>query len=227
MRITCPRPCLPELVLGRRVSMRVVIADGHPVMRLGLKGLLLATEAQIVGESGCGEETVGLVEEAGPDLVVLGLNLVEEMDGVEACRRLKALPNPPRVLVHTACNLPEDVSSCLLAGADAFLHKSAGCGRLLEAMRRVLSGERVWLPGERVENPRSRLVPAPGGARLTEREREVLVLMLRRYTDADIAEKLVVSPGTVKTHARKVLRKLGFKDRSALFRPQRGSSSSP
>ena len=74
--------------------MKVVIADGHPVMRLGLKGLLLATEARVVGETGCGEETLGIVERTAPDLVVLGLNLVEEMDGVEACRRIKALPTP-------------------------------------------------------------------------------------------------------------------------------------
>ena len=205
--------------------MKVVIADGHPVMRLGLKGLLLATEAQVVGESGCGEETLGLVEETAPDLVVLGLNLAEEMDGVEACRRIKALPTPPRVVVHAAHNLPEDVSSCLLAGADAFLHKSAGCGRLLDAMRRVLSGERVWLPGERVGEPRSRLLSAPGGARLTEREREILVLMLRRCTDADIARKLVVSPDTVKTHTRSVLRKLGLKARGELFRPRQEAAS--
>lgn len=199
--------------------MRVVVADGHPVMRLGLKGLLLATEARVVGESGCGEETLGLVEQTRPDLVVLGLNLVEEMDGVEACRRLKALPEPPRVLVHTAYNLDDDVSSCLFAGADGFLHKSAGCEKLLDAMRRVVGGERVWLLGERVGEPRSRLLAEPEGICLTAREREVLVLMLRRHTDADMAEALTVGLETVKTHASRVLRKLGMGNRGELFRP--------
>jgi DNA-binding NarL/FixJ family response regulator len=201
-------------------AMKILVADGHPTMRLGLKGLLLATEARVVGESGSGEETVKLAEETRPDLVVLGLNLVEEMDGVETCRRLKEFPEPPRVLVHTSQNLPEAVYSCLFAEADAFLHKSAGCERLLEAMRRAARGERVWLSGERVGKPRSHLLTTPGVARLTHREREVLVLMLRRHTDADIAKALVVSTDTVKSHTRSVLRKLGFKGRGELFRPR-------
>lgn len=199
--------------------MRVVIADGHPVMRLGLKGLLLATEARVVGESASDEETLRLVEETEPDLVVLGLNLIEEMDGVETCCRLKDLPAPPRVLVHTAYNLDDDVSSCLFAGADGFLHKSAGCEKLLDAMRRVVRGERVWLLGERVGEPRSRLLAEPEGICLTAREREVLVLMLRRYTDADMAEALTVGLETVKTHTGRVLRKLGLRSRGELFRP--------
>ena len=204
--------------------MRIVIADGHPVMRLGLKGLLLATEARVVGETGCGKEALKLVEGVGPDVVVLGLNLVEEMDGVEACRRLKALPDPPRVLVHTAHNLPEDVSSCLFAGADAFLHKSVGCGKLLDAIRRVVKGERVWLTG-RDEETKSRTAYVPEGTHLTNREREILVLMLRRHTDADIAKELVISTGTVKTHARSVLRKLGLKSRGELFRPRQKTAT--
>lgn len=206
--------------------MRVVIADGHPVMRLGLKGLLLATEARVVGETGCGKEALRLVEEVGTDVVVLGLNLVEEMDGVEACRKLKALLFPPRVVVHTAHNLPEDVCSCLFAGADAFLHKSAGCERLLDAVRRVVKGERVWLPGDREGEPRSRLLSAPGGVPLTDREREVLVFMLRRCTDADIARALVVSSETVKSHTKSILRKLGLKGRGDLFRPGQGIAAS-
>lgn len=91
--------------------MRIVIVDGHPTMRLGLRTLLCSAGLRVVGESGNGEEALRLVAKLKPDLVILGLNLVDEMDGVETCWSLKGLARSPRVVVHTIFNLTYDVSA--------------------------------------------------------------------------------------------------------------------
>lgn len=197
--------------------MRVVIADGHPAMRLGMRGLLLNTDFLVVGEAGDSEAALRLVEDLGPELVTLGLNLVGEADGIDCCRRLKNLPSPPKVLVHTAYNFAGDVSSCLLAGADSYVHKRCGCEELLQAMKRTVAGDRLWWLGGEPGDLRTRLDSTPNGERLTDREREVVVEMIRRKNDARIAEELHLSVPTVKTHVRNILRKLNLKNRWELF----------
>jgi len=127
--------------------MKVVIADGHPTMRLGLKGLLLSTEMRVVGETGDGGEALRLARERQPDLVVLGLNLTGETDGIEACRRIKALTRPPRVLVYAAHDFADPVSSCLLAGVDCWLNKRVARVEFVHIMRRLVAGEYLWLSG--------------------------------------------------------------------------------
>jgi DNA-binding NarL/FixJ family response regulator len=212
------------------VLPKVFIVDGHPLMRFGLEEYLGGAGVRVVGESGGGGEAFDLVRQTRPDAVVLGLNLVGEPDGVDLCRLLKSLPRPPRVLVHTAYNLADDVTSCFLAGADGFLHKSTDREQLLDAVRRTAAGERVWLPGARVGEPRSRLQDTPAEERLTPREREVLALMLRRYSNADVAGALHISAQTAKNHASKVLRKLGMRSRKELFSRSpvlRGVETSP
>lgn len=201
--------------------MKVVIADGHPTMRLGLRGLLASAEMTVVGETGDGDEALRLARERRPDLVVLGLNLTGGTDGIEACRRIKALPQPPRVLVYAAYDFAAPVSSCLLAGADCCLNKRVECEEFLDIMRRVAAGERAWPPGLAAESGlgygRSR--GTTPGERLTPKEREVLVLLLRRCSNAEIAERLYLSVPTVKTHLRNIFRKLGAKSRRDLLHP--------
>ena len=197
--------------------MKIFIAEGHPTTRLGLKGLLLATDMQVVGETDEGEAALKLIDELAPDVVVLGLNLVGETDGITMCRKVKALPCPPRILVHTAYNWTDDVASCLLAGADSYLHKRCDCAGLLDAIRRTARGERVWHTGGRVGDPRTSLSTAPTGVKLTEKEREVVALILRRFSNERIARELYVSLATVKTHVRNVLRKFNVERREQLF----------
>lgn len=165
-------------LVGRRrvgeapLNRGVVIADGHPVTRVGLRELLDDAGVRVVSECGSGDEALRLVREARPDLVILGLDLASEMDGIRACWDLKDLPEPPRVLVLSAHDLAADVASCLLGGADGYLHKRAGCQEFLDTVQRVSSGgERVWRSGEKGA--------APGnGVCLTSREREILLLMV-------------------------------------------------
>lgn len=194
--------------------MKVLVVDGHPAMRLGLKGLLGVTgDMWVVGETGDGCEALEIVEEVDPHLVIVGLNLVGEPDGVEVCWRLKALPRPPRILVHTAYNFTADVSTCLLAGADGYLHKSACCEEFLATIRRTARGERTWsIGGGSPKYPEERVC-------LTPKEREILVLMLRGFSNAEMAEKLYLSLPTIRTHVRNILRKLGAKNRRELLQP--------
>ena len=108
-------------------SPRVVLAEGPPAMRLGLKNLMSASGIQVVGESGDGERALRLVEEMRPDIVVLDLNLDGETEGTEICRQIKSLPEAPCILLYTAQAFDEDVSSCLLAGAASYVHKCTAC----------------------------------------------------------------------------------------------------
>ena len=198
--------------------MRVLLVDGHPAMRLGIQELLsVAGDMRVVGEMGDGEEALRLVNELRPDLIVLGLNLTGDTDGIEVCQTVKASLDPPRVLVHTAHNFTDDVSSCLLAGADSYLHKRSCCEEVLDAVRRTAAGERVWSVGGRVGAPRSGVGAVPKGARLTPKEREVLVLMLCGCSNAEMVERLVLGLPTVRTHVRNVLRKLGAKSRKEIL----------
>lgn len=198
--------------------MKVLVVDGHPAMRLGLKGLLGVTgDMWVVGETGDGCEALDIVKDVNPQLVIVGLNLVGEPDGVEVCWRLKALPRPPRVLVHTSYNFTADVSSCLLAGADGYLHKSACCEEFLAAIRRTARGERAWSIGG--GGPRRGAGTPEGRVCLTPKEREILLLMLRGFSNAEMTEKLYLALPTIRTHVRNILRKLGAKNRRELFQP--------
>ncbi len=199
-------------MVGRRrvgeapLNRGVVIADGHPVTRMGLRELLDDAGVRVVSECGNGEEALRLAREAHPDLVILALDLASEMDGIRACWDLKDLPESPRVLVLSAHDLPVDVASCLLGSADGYLHKRAGRQEFLEAVRRVSSGERVWRSDGQVVVPDNEI-------RLSPKEREILVLMVLGHTDSEMSRTLSIGPETVKTHTRNILKKLSAKCR--------------
>ena len=193
------------------------MVDGHPATRRGLREILNeAVDTRVVGECGRGDEAKRLVEETHPELVILSLDTAGETEGLEACRRLKALPEAPYVLVQTVFNYTKDLLSCLLAGADSCLHKHAGCQELLDAVRRTASGERILRLGESFGG-KPHVSAVAGADRLTPREREVVALVVERHTTAEIASKLHISPQTVKNHLRSAYRKLGIQGREALF----------
>ena len=193
--------------------MRIVLVDDHPTTRLGLRQLLSVPGMDIVADLGYGEECFRLVREVRPDLVVLGLNPVREEGPLDVCRRIKSLPGPPRVIVHSAYNFTDAVSSCLLACADGYVHKRTNCAELLGAVRRCGDGERVWLSGGRSGGITQARADTGLGNPLTTRERQVLSLMLLRCPNTEMAQRLNVSLPTVKSHARGILRKLGLKNR--------------
>jgi DNA-binding NarL/FixJ family response regulator len=197
--------------------LRVVIADDQPMMRAGFKAVLEAAgNIEVVAEAENGEEAVRAAREHKPDVVLIDIRM-PEMDGIEATRRM---PNQ-RVLILTTFGLDEYIIDALRAGASGFLLKNAPTNEVIEAVRAVAAGDAVLSPaitrqlldqvGRRLPAPVSRTPDAV--AALTEREREVLRMMAGGMTNAEIAEALVVSEATVKSHVSNLLGKLGLRDR--------------
>ncbi|GAA1392332.1 response regulator transcription factor [Pseudonocardia kongjuensis] len=201
--------------------IRVLLVDDHELIRSGLAGMLGARDGiEVVGEAADG--AAGLAEAARliPDVVLMDVRM-PVLDGIEATRRLRSAPGrAPRVLVLTTFDLDEYVYRALRAGADGFLLKDAPPDRIAEAVRTVAAGEALLAPAptrrliERfvartgaVDAARERL------AALTDRETEVLRLVARGRSNAEVGLALFVSEATVKTHLTRVFGKLGLRDR--------------
>ena len=194
--------------------MKVLLVEDHPTTRFGAKTVVELTEGvEVVGEAEHADEALELIEERKPDLVLLDLKLRGGSDGIELCREIKALSDPPYVLVYSAYNSPKDIAACRLCNADGYIHKSEDPEQLLQALEKARAGESVWLLGLEPEEPDARLDEARRQADLTEREEDVFALLLRRRTDSEMAEELCISPHTVKTHVANVLAKLGYASR--------------
>jgi DNA-binding NarL/FixJ family response regulator len=148
--------------------------------------------------------------------VLLDLRLEGEDSGIEVCREIKGARDAPLVVLFTAHTGAEDVAAAVLAGADGYLHKGVAGEDLAQSLRRVEGGEKVWLLTTANEEARERVEGAAEDARLTPKEREVLTLMLRRYTNAEISSELYISLYTAKNHVSSILRKLGLKSRRDL-----------
>ncbi|GAB2851424.1 response regulator [Lentzea nigeriaca] len=197
--------------------IRVLIVDDQALLR-GSFRLLIDNEPDlsVVGEAGTGAEAVSLASTLQPDVVLMDIRM-PEMDGIEATTRLSG----PRVLVLTTFDLDEYVFGALRAGASGFLLKDTPPAELLAAIRVVAAGESLLSPSvtrrlisEFVRRPSS---PAVTGLdRLTEREKEVLLLIARGLSNAEIMARLHVSTGTVKTHIGNLLAKLHARDRAQL-----------
>jgi DNA-binding NarL/FixJ family response regulator len=201
--------------------IRVLLADDQVLVRTGLHTILEdAGGFDVVGEAGDGGEAVARCAELHPDVVLMDVRM-PNLDGIEATRRIRALPQPPRVLVLTTFDLDEYVYAGLRAGASGFLLKDALATDLVSAIRAVVAGDAVVAPSatrrliERFLD--SGRLPEQNAAQrlavLTEREREVLALMARGLSNAEIAGQLCLSEGTVKTHVSHLLGKLGLRDR--------------
>jgi DNA-binding NarL/FixJ family response regulator len=203
------------------VSIRLLLVDDQELVRTGLR-LFLETQddLEVVGESGGGAEAIERAKQLQPDVVLMDIRM-PGMDGVEATARLTAagIEPPPRVLVLTTFDLDEYVFGALRAGAAGFLLKDAPRERLLEAIRVVHGGEALLSPSitrRLIEDFAARTDPLEPPARLeqiTPREREVLVLVARGLSNGEIAERLVVTEATVKSHVGSILTKLDLRDR--------------
>jgi DNA-binding NarL/FixJ family response regulator len=207
------------------VSIRVLLADDQELIRIGLR-LFLDTQdgIDVVGEAQDGEEAVTRAAKLRPDVVVMDIRM-PILDGVAATTRLTApgRDHTPRVLILTTFDLDEYVYGALRAGAAGFLLKDAPRDRLVEAIRVVDAGDALLSPTvtrrliqEFAARPPTAIRPSPLLNSLTPREREVLILVARGLTNTEIAEKLVVTEATVKSHLGRVLAKVGARDRVQL-----------
>ena len=203
------------------MTIRVVVADDQGMVRSGFSILLNAQpDIEVVGEAVNGKEAVDRVAELGPDVILMDVRM-PVMDGLQATRAIASVDGAPRVLVLTTFDLDDYVYEALRAGASGFLLKDASAGELAEAVRVVAAGDALLAPGvtRRLIAEFARLGAPRGATRkniedLTERETEVLALVARGMSNAEIAGHLVVAEQTVKTHVSRILMKLALRDRA-------------
>ncbi|MFI6965627.1 response regulator [Streptomyces sp. NPDC050255] len=202
--------------------VRVVLADDQPLVRTALR-LVMAetTDLDVVGEAGTGEEAVRLTTELAPDVVVMDIRM-PGLNGIEATERIAAGPATAHVVVLTTFDDDEYVYGALRAGAAGFLVKDMALDDILAAVRVVAAGDALIAPGvtrrlikEFAGRPASSPPRRPLTA-ITDREREVLVLVGSGLSNAEIAERLFISVATAKTYLTRLLAKLDARDRVQL-----------
>ncbi|NUO46997.1 MAG: response regulator transcription factor [Streptomyces sp.] len=205
------------------MPVTVLLVDDEPLVRAGLRAVLEAQpDIEVVGEAADGAAVIPLVRQLRPDVVAMDVRM-PLLDGIEATRAvLRTVAEPPKILVVTTFENDEYVYEALRAGADGFLLKRARPAEIVHAVRLVAEGESLLFPasvrqlaaeyGEGGGNRAARA--AMERAQLTEREAEVLRLMARGLSNAEIAARLVVGTETVKSHVSAVLAKLGARDRT-------------
>jgi DNA-binding NarL/FixJ family response regulator len=200
----------------------VLLVDDEPLVRLGFSMVLAAhDDLQVVGEAGNGAEAVELAGRLRPDVVVMDVRM-PVLDGVAAARRIVSVGLPSRIVVLTTFDLDEYAFAALQAGASGFLLKNTEPAELVAAIRTVARGDAVVTP--RVTRrlletfagqlPTADRTADPRLARLTDREREVLVQVATGRSNAEIAAELTLSELTVKTHVGRILTKLELRDRT-------------
>ena len=199
------------------MPVRVLLADDHRLMREGTAALLGADERiEVVGLASDGREALALAERRKPDVVLLDLNM-PEVDGLEACARLRK-QGGPEVLMLTVSEEEPDLYAALRVGAAGYLTKDVPAAELIEAVLAVARGEPRIAPAMAsrmlADMGRGGAPPEDPLARLSEREREVLALLAEGLRNREIAERLVISEPTVKTHVRHVLEKLRIRNRA-------------
>ena len=203
------------------MTIRVLVTDDQPLIREALVALLTSVdEIEVVGSAGDGAAAVRMATSLAPDVVLMDIRM-PVMDGVEATRQVRALPHPPAVVILTTFDLDTYVLAAVRAGASGFLLKDGDAEDLIAGIRSAAAGDAVLAPRAArglMDHVAGRSEPdaeaAHAVARLTDREREVLVRLAQGMTNAEIAQALVVSDATAKTHVSNVLAKLQVRDRT-------------
>lgn len=194
--------------------IRVLIVDDHAVVRSGLKAFLMVfDDLELVGEASSGQEAMTQVERAHPDVVLMDL-MMPDMDGVAATRMIRSRRQDVQVVALTSFREDEMVKNALQAGAIGYLLKNVGADDLADAIRSAYHGRPTLAPEAAQVLIHASRQPEPPRYDLTEREREVLSLLVKGMSNNEIADHLVVSRSTVKFHVSSILSKLGAASRT-------------
>lgn len=204
--------------------IRILLADDQALVRAGFRALLDAqSDMEVVGEAADGDEAVSLVTQLVPDVVLMDIRM-PRCDGLKATRRIaedKRLAQV-RIIILTTFDLDEYIFEALRAGASGFLVKDTEPAELIRGIQAVARGEGLLSPGvtrrliAEFATLTSRTELAPDLSVLTEREREVMALVAGGLSNDEIAERLIISPATAKTHVSRAMVKLGARDRAQL-----------
>lgn len=199
--------------------IRLMIVDDHEVVRLGMRAAFeLENDITVVGEASNGAEALAKVPVLAPEVILMDVRM-EKLSGIEACREIKSAYPTTHILMITSYTDDDAISASILAGASGYLLKNVSRAELLKSIRLVASGQTLLNPQadtrtlSRLSSLSQGNATAPGDE-LTEREREVLALIARGYTNKQIAEALFVSEKTARNHVSHILEKLGLARRS-------------
>ncbi|MFD1713088.1 response regulator [Amnibacterium flavum] len=199
-------------------DIRVLLVDDQALLRGGIRAILESEPGiVVVGEGDDGQAAIDLTMSLAPDVICLDVQM-PGMDGLTAARHIAALPHPPAILMLTTFNRDDYLFEALQHGASGFLLKNSSPERLVEAVQVVARGDALLSPDVTrrvIEHftERTTVEPSAAAEQLTDREREVLGLVARGLSNAEIARELYLGEATVKTHVSKVLLKLGLRDR--------------
>lgn len=199
------------------MATRVLLVDDHELVRQGIAAMLAKAEGiQVVGEARTGREAIELARRELPDVILMDVRM-PDMDGLEATRRIKDERPRTAVVMVTMHENPAYLREAVRAGAAGYLLKDVGREELVDAIRQVAGGG-AFIEGQMLKGMLTDMKPAgpmPTAARnLTKREREILALVAEGMSNREIAERLVLSPETVKSHVAAILEKLGVSDRT-------------
>ena len=191
---------------------RIMIVDDHEMVRLGMRAALEAEpDLTVIGEASNGAEALAKMPVLDPQIILMDVRM-EKMNGIEACREIKSRNPDVHILMITSYTDDDAVISSILAGASGYLLKHVSRADLLHSIRLVASGHSL-IDSNTAKHAMERLTQVPG-SELTEREREVLTLVARGFTNKQIADTLFVSEKTARNHVSHILDKLGLSRRS-------------
>jgi len=197
-------------------EIRVLLVDDHPIIRSGIKMLLeQAPDIVVVGETDRGDDVVGLVNRLHPDVLLLDMEMPGK-SGVDVARELQSAGSAVRILVLSAYDDDEYISSLISNGAAGYLTKEEALGTIVEAVRGVARGEEGWFSRRAAAQiaAMARKETTSGGQELTDREEEVLQMLAKGWTNTRIAHELSVSERTVRFHLSNIYDKLGVGSRA-------------